>query len=226
VESDPLLQVCQNAELIEQLKAEKKWTLRDLEASHGVAPESLDTLYKYAKFQFDCGNYSGAADILFHYRTFSVNAEKTFSSIWGKFAAEILMQNWEMAYGDMFKLKEMIDANTTTEPLVQLQQRTWLIHWSLFVFFNHPNGKNGIIELFFQEKYLNTIQTTCPHILRYLTAAVITNKRKRSSLKDLVKVIQQERTHTEIQSLSFWNVCTLILILTELRRNSESAMMS
>jgi translation initiation factor 3 subunit E len=90
--------------------------------------------------------------------------------------------------------------------LKQLQQRTWLIHWSLFVFFNHPNGRNGIIDLFLQERYLNAIQTTCPHILRYLTTAVITNKRRRIVLKDLgicfmlyvtlilfvVKVLQQE----------------------------------
>jgi len=45
---------------------------------------------------------------------------------------------------------------------------------------------------FFSERYLNAIQTTCPHILRYLTTAVITNKRRRNVLKDLVKVIQQE----------------------------------
>lgn len=44
----------------------------------------------------------------------------------------------------------------------------------------------------FLHRYLNAIQTTCPHILRYLTTAVITNKRRRTVLKDLVKVIQQE----------------------------------
>lgn len=32
----------------------------------------------------------------------------------------------------------------------------------------------------------------CPHILRYLATAVIVNRSKRSALKDLVKVIQQE----------------------------------
>ena len=37
------------------------------------------------------------------------------------------------------------------------------------------------------------MQTNCPHVLRYLTAAVICNKRRKSVLKDLVKVIQQER---------------------------------
>lgn len=49
--------------------------------------------------------------------------------------------------------------------------------------------------LFF--RYLNAIQTMCPHILRYLTTAVITNKdvrKRRQVLKDLVKVIQQVRS--------------------------------
>eukprot|EP00961_Rhodomonas_salina_P198440 2677247-Rhodomonas_salina.1 len=38
-------------------------------------------------------------------------------------------------------------------------------------------------------------QTNCPHILRYLTTAVITNPRRRGVLKDLVRIIQQEH-HT------------------------------
>ncbi|EPY77913.1 eukaryotic translation initiation factor 3 subunit E [Camelus ferus] len=117
--------------------------------------EYLDTLYRYAKFQYECGNYSGAAEYLYFFRVLSVSS-----------------------------------------PLQSLQQRTWLIHWSLFVFFNHPKGRDNIIDLFlYQPQYLNAIQTMCPHILRYLTTAVITNKdvrKRRQVLKDLVKVIQQE----------------------------------
>jgi len=163
-----------------------------LEENFQVTTEEVDALYKYAKFQYDCGNYSGAAEYLYHFRSLNQNPEKNFSALWGKFAAEILMQNWEDALKDMQHLKDLIDSKSFTSPLKQLQQRTWLIHWSLFVFFNHPNGRNGIIDLFLSERYLNAIQTTCPHILRYLTTAVITNKRRRSVLKDLVKVIQQE----------------------------------
>lgn len=74
----------------------------------------------------------------------------------------------------------------------QLQQRTWLIHWSLFVFFNHPKGRDGIIDMFFQPQYINTIQTSCPWILRYLTCAVITNRRRRQQIKELLKVICHE----------------------------------
>ena len=32
--------------------------------------------------------------------------------------------------------------------LQSLQQRTWFIHWSLFVFFNHPKGGDLIIDMF------------------------------------------------------------------------------
>lgn len=39
---------------------------------------------------------------------------------------------------------------------------------------------------------MNTIQIICPHILRYITHAVVTNKKRRQSLKELVKVIQLE----------------------------------
>ena len=60
------------------------------------------------------------------------------------------MQEWDDALKDINILKEIIETKNFTSPLKQLQQRTWLIHWSLFVFFNHPNGRNGIIDLFLQ----------------------------------------------------------------------------
>lgn len=58
-------------------------------------------------------------------------------------------------------------------------------------------------------RYLNAIQTMCPHILRYLTTAVITNKdvrKRRQVLKDLVKVIQQ----VNVNEIQFF--CNLILM--------------
>lgn len=74
-----------------------------------------------------------------------------------------------------------------------------MIHWTLFPFFNHDPSRDVLIELFFSPAFINTIQTSCPWILRYLAAAVITNRsRTRNSgqsqkqLKDLVRVIKQE----------------------------------
>ena len=72
--------------------------------------------------------------------------------------------------GSLNDLQEIIDrGNKGTAEVQLLQQRSWLIHWSLFVFFNHPQGRGALIELFFQERYINAITTNCPHILRYLT---------------------------------------------------------
>lgn len=189
----PILKVLENQTLVKQLRTDKQFTIQYLEEHHEVPADSLDYLYKYAKFLFECGNYSIAAEYLYQFRSLNTtNDERNFSALWGKFASEILNQNWEDALKDMNHLKDLIDSRNFTSPLKQLQQRTWLIHWSLFVFFNHPLGRNGIIDLFFTDKYLNAIQTACPHILRYLTAAVITNKRRRVMMKDMVKVIVQE----------------------------------
>eukprot|EP00163_Fabomonas_tropica_P021056 TRINITY_DN3700_c0_g1_i1.p1 TRINITY_DN3700_c0_g1~~TRINITY_DN3700_c0_g1_i1.p1 ORF type:complete len:507 (-),score=174.92 TRINITY_DN3700_c0_g1_i1:466-1947(-) len=191
-ECAPILAVLEQTELVKELRTSKLFTAQNLEENYDVPPRAIQMLFSYAKFQFECGNYSGAAEYLFHFRALNFRPELNFSAMWGKLASEILIQNWETASEDMRKLKETIDNMEFRTPLEQLQQRTWLIHWSLFVFFNHPDGRNGIIDMFFEEKYLNAIQTNCPHILRYLTTAVITNKRRRNVLKDLVKVIQQE----------------------------------
>jgi translation initiation factor 3 subunit E len=46
--------------------------------------------------------------------------------------------------------------------------------------------------MFLTPQYINTIQTSCPWILRYLATAVVTNKRRKNQMKELVKIIEQE----------------------------------
>lgn len=75
-------------------------------------------------------------------------SQNYLSVLWGKLASEILVQNWETALEDVNKLREYIDSNVIGNSLQVLQQRTWLIHWSLFVFFNHVKGRDLIIEMF------------------------------------------------------------------------------
>ena len=101
----------------------------------------------------------------------------------------------DTALEDLNRLKEIIeDSVLTTSPLQSLQAGTWLIPWSLFVFFNHPKGRELIVEMFlYQNQYLNAIQTNYPQILRYLATAVVINKQSQQpTLRDLVKFIQQE----------------------------------
>jgi len=185
-EDDEVVKMIQNAR-------DGRVLFESLQKSHDFQPEMVDKLYEYAKFQFECGNYTAASEYLYFCRVLLPPSNKNYlPALWGKLASEILMQNWESALDDLNRLKEIIDTGAFS-PLQSLQQRTWLIHWALFVFFNHPKGRDLIIDMFlYQQQYLNAIQTQCPHILRYLTTAAITNKKRRSVLKDLVKIIQQE----------------------------------
>lgn len=75
-----------------------------------IGTEQIEALYQYAKFQFECGNYSGAADYLYQYRALCTNNERSLSALWGKLAAEILMQNWDIALEELNRLKEIIDS--------------------------------------------------------------------------------------------------------------------
>eukprot|EP01095_Lingulamoeba_sp_RSL-Kostka_P001890 TRINITY_DN1268_c0_g1_i1.p1 TRINITY_DN1268_c0_g1~~TRINITY_DN1268_c0_g1_i1.p1 ORF type:complete len:431 (-),score=114.22 TRINITY_DN1268_c0_g1_i1:302-1594(-) len=192
----PMLTLISNQELVEQLIEQNNYNSNYIKENHKILDEDIDTLYKFAKFQYDCGLYKETVNLLNHYLLIcnEEQNEQYFNALWGKLAAQILLQEWNDALEDMNVLKEAIDLAKFGNLLQQLQQRTWLIHWSLFIFFNHPNGNIEMIDFFFQERYLNTIQTNCPHIFRYLATALITNKKKKASVKELVKVLEQEQT--------------------------------
>merc|ERR1719446_222747 len=196
-ETDSVMKILNEPEVIRQIQQSRdsKQLLDFLVKGYDFKPEMIDVCYNFAKFQYECGNYSGASEYLYFHRILVQPTDKNYlNGMWGKLAAEILMQNWDTALDDLNRLKQFIDESTFGSNLQTLQQRTWLIHWSLFVFFNHHKGKDLIIELFlYQKPYLNAIQTTCPRILRYLTTSVIINKStRRNVMKDLIKVIQEE----------------------------------
>lgn len=178
--------------------------------------EQINALYNFGQFQYTYGNYSGAADYLYHFRVLSTDPDLTISSHWGKLACDILSGKWDTALEELNTLREAIDSRTVAHPafsttaspadpaLGQLHSRTWLLHWSLFVYFNHPEGRTLLLETFLSPIYLNTIQTSSPWILRYLTtAAVLSRKasstpgssvssRVRHSIREVVKIIQME----------------------------------
>lgn len=64
------------------------------------------------------------------------------------------------------KLKDAIDRHLYTDALKQLQQRTWLLHWSLFIYWNVDDGCTQLLELFTQEVFTVAMQVNSPHLLR------------------------------------------------------------
>ena len=132
----------------------------------------------------------------------STDNDKVSAATWGKLVSDILTEQWEDVMEEITKVRENIDTRLFANPLAQLEHRTWLIHWALYPFFNHEPARDILTELFFSPTYINTIQSGCPWILRYLVAAVVSNRNRpvvkgshgsyQKQLKDLVRIVRQE----------------------------------
>ncbi|CAN8025243.1 unnamed protein product [Ixodes persulcatus] len=155
VETLPLIEACQDEKTFSLIQSSRdsRQTLDLLMKNFsGIRPEMVDSLYKYAKLQYESGNYSGAGECLYLHRfLISPQDPNYLNNLWGKLGSEILMQNWELALDELTRLREYIDQHNFPSALQSLQQRTWLIHWSLFVFFNHTKGRDLIIDLFLMQ---------------------------------------------------------------------------
>ncbi|KAJ3888157.1 eukaryotic translation initiation factor 3 subunit 6 [Lentinula edodes] len=221
-EAQAVLDVIENPDVAQALRQDKNQNLQYLKDNYKLTLDQITALYNFGKFQYSYGNYSGAADYLYHFRVLSTDPDLTISAHWGKLASDILTGKWDIALEELNSLREAIDSrspapfasvssNTNNTPAVdpalsQLHSRTWLVHWSLFVYFNHPQGRALLLETFLSPTYLNTIQTSCPWILRYVAAAAIissptpTSKstsapqssRVKNAVREVVKVIQME----------------------------------
>lgn len=203
-ETETMQGLLADAEVVGMLRADKESNMKYLKENHGVTPQMIEALYDFGRFLYECGDYSSASELLYQFRILSTDNDKVNSATWGKLASDILTTNWESAMEEISKLKESIDTRLFNNPLAQLQHRTWLIHWSLFPFFNYEPARETLTDLFFSPAFINTIQTSCPWILRYLAAAVITNRARpqgkqnflfgnyQKQLKDLVRVVRQE----------------------------------
>jgi len=129
--------------------------------------------------------------------------------LWGKLACEIMAENWEDANVAVEAVKTAMESMVSSNQITSLQaleQRTWLMHWSLFVYWNDSFIKGGLeqlVDLFHSERYKQAITTNAPHLLRYLTAAVLLCKRRitkksaagsnaeaRRLMKSLINVMQ------------------------------------
>jgi translation initiation factor 3 subunit E len=149
----------------------------------------------------------------------STDTDLNTSAHWGKLASDILTGKWDVALEELNTLRETLDARASaaplasavpshTEPLATLHSRTWFMHWSLFVYFNHPAGRTLLLETFLAPAYLNTIQSAAPWILRYLAVAAVLSRRAQASgaaapaapmssrvrhaIREVVKVVQLE----------------------------------
>jgi len=181
--------------LLKELDATGSFHVDYLAEHHGVTPEHVEALYECAKFRYESGEYAVAADYLNYYRLLVGPAadagsrqaqERSLQALWGRFAANILVCLWDDASKDLQLLIGAVRQSQQSD-LQVVQQRAWLLHWALFIFANHPQGRTAMIDLFMAEggrpgqdkiTNLNVIVLACPWLLRYLVAVLLMEKRK------------------------------------------------
>lgn len=192
-----LVDIIRNSDLITRLVSEKLFTPSHLE-EHNVTQENIKALYTFAKFQFDCGSFETASELLHFFRLLDSSSESSFAALWGKLAADIFIgmngnKDMEAAYEDIRSLFAAIE--TRPSSLEQLQQRSWLCHWALFAHFG-PGGVDPLASLarfFSQEKIVNMVQTNCPWLLRYWAVSVVAAGRSEGALNELTQILLLER---------------------------------
>jgi|UniRef100_A0AC35F6K1 translation initiation factor 3 subunit E len=200
-ECDPVIAILELEDVKEMMESARdregnSKLLEYIEKEYSFKPEMLEILYRYAKFQYECGNYAAASICLYYYRNVVPQGDPNYlNALYGKLASEILCQEFAHAKDDLIRLRAYIDSDPFDGELELLQHRSWLLHWSLFIFFNLAKGRDDLIDLFLnQQAYLNTIQILCPHLLRYVSVSVVISKAKqKNSLKELMRVIDVER---------------------------------
>merc|ERR1719369_30575 len=96
----PITTILEDPHVTEQIQNSRdgRQLFETLQKDHKFKPEYLDVLYNFAKFQYECGNYSGAAEYLYFHRVLAPPSDKNF------------MKNWDTALEDVNRIKEIIDS--------------------------------------------------------------------------------------------------------------------
>jgi translation initiation factor 3 subunit E len=171
-----------NQEEPEEGQSKPTYTAEMLATSHGISVEALENYYKFAKFQYECGQYNVAEEMLGNF--LSIAQSQTSSVLgarWGRLACRILGAKWELALQDLASVKEAIDIRNIA-PTDQIRQRAWLMHWALFVYINQKDGVDALADFFSERVYLQTIENLCPWLLRYYTAFVVLSPTRRQKM--------------------------------------------
>lgn len=185
-----------------------------LSENFGVTESTVKALFALSKHMYECGNYEASIPYLSLCREVCTDGEMLSNLLWGKLATSILMERWSDALSDFQALESRVygiasgqistgsasassvsgQTNATlasnNSQTQAMQQRAWLLHWSLPIFFNMPESRQTLLEFYQHEKTWQVLQMSCPHLLRYMIVAPIVVKRRFP--KDIMKLVDQE----------------------------------
>ena len=184
-------------EVLTRLREEDCFTMEVLSREHGVTPAHLQALYATAKVRYDAGWYLGTYEYLRAYEAlrYPKRDDVPLELTWGKFATALVADTLKEADEERMHLAEALKRRppSVLPDIQRLQQRTWLLHWSLFLLSAYPARREALIEFYMQEENLMCVSLTCPWLLRYIIAAVLPHRRfKQVYARALVRLLTPE----------------------------------
>lgn len=202
-----LMELMENPDVTNNLRSDKIANMNYLKETHGVTDQQVSQLYEYGQFLYSMGDYDSASQHLVVYNILAPDNEQTTSALWGRLACDILLLQWEEAVKTIENIRESLQNRPFANAVSTLHARVRLLHWALFPLFHHEVGREKLVDLFYTQDFINSLQTGSPWLIRYLAAAVISNRNRASmntgknaiggstfqkQMKDLIRVVRQE----------------------------------
>jgi translation initiation factor 3 subunit E len=211
-------------ELSHEYLAEKK----------GITHKVMTAVFQLAYLYYDTGAYGDASELLTLCQCVSgYDSLPTNTILWGKLMSDIGAVNWQSAMRIADEIRRLQNAteedlfggaNTTT-----VRERVWFLHWVLFPFFKGGMQYSlHLLQFIFDRRdrdlpYRKTVETVCPHYLRYICAAVLLHRSRTGNFVSTAELVESIYEYSDsltqlvslIQKASFEDA---IAILPEVRR--------
>ena len=166
--------------------------------------KSIEMIERKADLMYHTGSVADAEQwIKFRKMFFDVTPPTPF--LWGEYFANILgVKNIDEAKRQIDELHEKVSP-TEFDSRPPTTSRLWLLHSSLFVYFHSVARSNHLLDFVFYSNtdsathgYASLIDSRAPHLLRYLAAACIFHRKRRSPLQKTATLIRNARDRDAI----------------------------
>lgn len=178
-------------------------SIAEIVEKYDLPNDIMDALFSYAKFQYQCGDYKLAVEILKHYRVLTAqdtarcDTSIQLAALWGTLACHILNGDWEFAGDIISKLDEAYEASNLKLTRYELVlNRGWLLHWTIFLVFksDNPSTQKKAMDFFLLDRSLQIVAVACQHLLRYVAALLILHRHLQDHrASELLNRIRQDR---------------------------------
>ncbi|EKF38366.1 eukaryotic translation initiation factor, putative [Trypanosoma cruzi marinkellei] len=173
---------------------------RDVLEAKGITSHVMKAVMELAYLYYDAARYTDASELLSLCQCVLGYEIDQRTLLWGKLVSDMCTCNWPSAIAAAEKLRRQQNADVFEEDIFRFanttttRERAWLLHWVLFPFFKGGNQySTHLLNFVFDIKtnfvYQSVVETVCPHYLRYICAAAILNKQRRSALRSAAAMV-------------------------------------